>query len=71
LDEVELWAAVVAAEQELRLAKGELAEAEIESSSEFSALDELRNRVAFAAVALTRAQYRWNRRSSGSPPGET
>lgn len=68
MDETDLWAAVVAAELELRIARGELAEAEIEPSSNFGALDEIRTRVAVAAVALTRAQHRWRERSSGSPP---
>ena len=68
MDEIELWAAVVAAERELRVAQGELAEAEIEPSSLFGTLDELRNQVAVMAVALARAQHRWRDRSRGSPP---
>lgn len=68
MDEIELWAAVGVAERELRMAQGELAEAEIEPSSLFGALDELRNRVAVTAVALARAQHRWRERSRGSPP---
>ena len=67
MDEVELWAAVVVAETQLRQAQGALAESEIEPHSEFGSLDELRNQVAVAAVALARAQHRWNQRASGSP----
>ncbi len=67
MDEVMLWAAVLACEQELRLTQGELAEAEIEPSSAFGTLDEIRNRVAVAAVALARAEHRWREYSGGSP----
>lgn len=69
MDGIDLWAAVDAAELELQLARGELAESEIEQHSEFGSLDELRNRVAAAVVALTVAQFRWEQRASGRPGG--
>ena len=64
-----LQAVFAAAERELRLARGELADAQSDDSA-FASLDGHQNRVAAAVVEYAEAKRRLNEHISSNSPGE-
>jgi hypothetical protein len=68
MDETELWNALLAAERELRLARGDLSEAGIEDSA-FANFEDIQNRVAKATEIYALAKRRWRERSGGGRSG--